>query len=122
MKKFLAETYLWILLVPWVIFLTGAASNQLAVIANHDAMPVLVNDAKIHSHGGTVDIDGRRFIDPNHTVMDDHTHLKVLCDIIDIDGIESVGDLGIDLGQWMWSYAPYLWGFLLCLKVRRLTT
>jgi hypothetical protein len=121
LKKFLAATYLWVLLLPVVFIVLGAASNQLAVIANHDVMPVLMNEARIQVSGGAVTIGDVRFLDPKHSVMDEHTHLTFLCDIIDVGDIESIGDLGIDFGQWMWDFAPFLWGSLLCLKVYKLT-
>lgn len=121
MRKFLAETYLWILLLPVMLIVLGAASNQAAVIANGDVMPVNISPAKIEVMGGTADFAGVRYLDPMHSVMTPETHLKALCDIIDVGSIESIGDLAIDFGYWLWNFAPFVWGALLCLKVYSLT-
>lgn len=86
--------------------------NQMAMISNHDAMPVLVNSGKLSTlDGGVRPFDGREMLDPRHSVMNKDTRLKVLCDILDFgDGIYSIGDELIYLGGWMWGFAPFLWG------------
>ena len=121
-RKFVIETFVWILLLPVALIVLGAAMNQVAIIANHDAMPVLINSGKISVGDGTRVFDGREMLDPMHSVMNKNTHLKVLCDILDFqDGIYSIGDEFLLLGGWLWAFAPYTWGFLLCLKVYKLT-
>ena len=121
LRKFLAETYVWIVLLPVALIVLGAAMNQVAIIANHDVMPVLINSGKVMMAGGVRPFDGREMLDPMHSVMNKDTHLKFLCDILDFqDGIYSLGDEVLFLGIWMWAFAPYLWGFLICLKVYKL--
>jgi hypothetical protein len=43
--KLLRSTALWILLLPGVLFFTGAASNQAVLIANNGKFPVQCNEA-----------------------------------------------------------------------------
>jgi hypothetical protein len=116
-KQFVSVTFLWLLLLPVALIILGAASNQAAVIANHDTMPVLINEARIAAHGGSRDFGGLRMLDPEHSVMTAESHLKVLCDVIDVGDIESVGDLMLDLGEWLWTFVPYTWGVLICLRL-----
>ena len=115
-KRLLVATMLWIILVPISLIIVGAALNQAAVIANHDSMPVLMSDAR--GLGAPAIINGKTYLDPRHSVMTEDTRLKVLCDVFDFgDGISSVGDALIDFGGWLWAFAPYTWGALVCLKI-----
>jgi hypothetical protein len=112
-------TMLWILLLPVGLIILGAALNQAAVIANHDAMPVQANEARVMMMSNdSVTVAGKTFFDPRHSVMTADTRLKVLCDVFDFgDSISSIGDLLIDFGGWLWAFAPYVWGALVCLKL-----
>ncbi len=62
--------------------------------------------------------DGAIMMDETHCLMTDKTHLNFLADVIDLHSqILSVGDLSLELGEWMWMYAPVVWG---CAVVRKL--
>ena len=50
MFKFLRKTALWIVALPLLCFILGAASNQAVPIANHDKFPVMWNDYKINKY------------------------------------------------------------------------
>jgi hypothetical protein len=117
MEKVLAfcrVTYLWVILLPVSCIFIGAVSNQIAMIANHDAMPVLANSIRFD---GTQPDSG--MMDKQHCVMTSDTHLNMLGDIFDFGrgGIESVGDLFLDFGEWLWTFAPYVWGVLVIRKL-----
>ena len=130
-RRMLTVTFLWVLALPVALIIAGAASNQVAMISNGGSMPVLVNatrlarfehERKLEEIKAAVDgtdlpplADG--MLDARHSVMTPDTHLKVLCDLFDADGIESIGDFAIELGMWGWVFAPYLWGALICLKI-----
>lgn len=111
--NFLRVTSLWLLLLPGLIYFTGAASNQLVLIANHDTFPVLVNDKRAAS----VSPDG--MLDGVHCLMTKRTHLNALADIFDFHvATYSIGDLLLEAGDWLWTFAPFMW---LGLVIRRLT-
>jgi hypothetical protein len=58
--------------------------------------------------------------DPTHCVMTSKTHLNWLADIFDFhESIESVGDLLINVGEWSWSFAPYVWGMLVIMSLAK---
>jgi hypothetical protein len=125
MKRFLATTRLWILLLPILISYVGAASNQLVLWVNHDKFPVRLNAYKTAVFRTEVEdsdmpsaikaailADG--LIDPIHCVMSDSTHLNFLADYIDLHtAIYSPGDLLLDFADWSWGYAPLVWGLLI---------
>jgi hypothetical protein len=115
MLKFLRKTALWIILLPVGSYFTGAASNQLVLIANHNTFPVLVNEAKMKhmtADSGTYTLpDGTVMLDYTHCIMTKKTHLNFLADVVDRGDIESVGDLLIDFGSWTWAFAPFIWAF-----------
>ena len=56
-------------------------------------------------------------LDARHSVMTPETHLKVLCDLFDADGIESIGDFAIELGEWLWVFCPYAYLILVTRKL-----
>ena len=130
-KRLLAATFLWVLALPVGLIILGAASNQVAMISNGGSMPVLVNATRLarFEHERRMEeikakVDGTDLppladgmLDARHSVMTPETHLKVLCDLFDADGIESIGDFAIELGMWLWIFFPYVWGTLICLKV-----
>lgn len=111
MLKFLRKTHVYILAVPLLLTYLGAASNQLVLIANHDTFPVMVNSSKAAKYSDPSAAPG--MLDDTHCIMTDKTHLNLLADVIDLkgDGINSIGDLMLETGTWMWSIAPFLWGF-----------
>jgi hypothetical protein len=103
MLKLCRDLLLWLLLLPFAFQYAGIALNQAAVIANHDTMPVLVNQAKA-SH----------VPDDIHAVMDSQTRLKFLCDIFDArDAIYSLGDGFLFFGLWLEPYAFFLWALIM---------
>jgi len=130
MLKFLRKTYLYILAIPILLIVLGVASNQAVLIANNDTFPVNINPVKLYkwTDGGKLVVlvpripeiapDGAVMIDSMHCVMTDKTHLNFLGDIFDFHSeIESIGDLSTDLGEWMWVYAPFVWGFAVVKKL-----
>jgi len=127
MKQFLKKTYLWILALPLALSLMGAASNQAVLVANNDTFPVRISEVKVAmlevQDGATYTLpDGKVMLDPAHCVMTNKTHLNVLADNFDLGGIESVGDLSLDLGSWMWLFAPFVWGAAVVRKLNSLAS
>lgn len=103
---FLRRTYLYILLVPILFTFLGAASNQLVLVANGDTFPVLVNSART---GG---LEAGAHLDEIHVVMGPQHRLRALADIFDFhDATMSIGDLSLELGDWLWAFAVPIWGF-----------
>ena len=124
MFKFLRKTALWILLSPLAIGFLGAASNQAVLIANHDTFPVNINLVKLKGHIDEQPIvlaDGTVMIDDVHCMMSSKTHLNWLADEFDLGSIYSVGDFGILLGEYLWGFAPLVWGVVIFEKLRSLT-
>ncbi len=108
------------LAVPALFYFLGAASNQAVLYANHDTFPVLVNEYKAKTADTIKLPDGTVMLDPTHCVMTKDTRLNYLADIIDLrtEGIYSVGDGAIMLGEWMFTFTPYLWAYALLTKKR----
>ncbi len=129
----LRVTALWIILLPIVIGYAGILSNQAVLFANNDRFPVMYNDYKIskrvvqlsevvngedqdaaqQANFDLIALQAQGFLDTTHVVMTSKTHLNILADIFDFksEGIESVGDVLIDFGAWLWIFAPYMWLF-----------
>jgi hypothetical protein len=106
MVRFLRVTLLWVLLLPPTATFLGAASNQLVLIANHDKFPVMLNET---SRAG-FEPDANGMIDREHCVMTSETHLNFLADIFDFkDGLYSIGDLLLMLGEWLGAFCPFVW-------------
>lgn len=126
-------TSLWVLLLPGIVYFAGAASNQAVKIANNDAFPVkenivkLLGDAqdnpelmKLNGEMRLLDPDSLVMLDDIHCVMTDKTHLNWLADIFDSGAnISSVGDYLLDLGTWLGTFCPFVWGALVIGKIRR---
>src|SRR5208337_974679 len=134
MFSFLRKTALWILLLPVALGIGGTLSNQLVLKANHDTFPVMWNDYKVNEYRlnlekkiqtskdpdeammAQFDLEALElggYIDDTHVIMTSNTHLNFLADIIDFHTVTySVGDLGIVLGDYLWSYAPLVWGIV----------
>jgi hypothetical protein len=134
MFKFLRKTALWIVIAPWALFGLGAASNQVVLQANHDKFPVMVNTLKervmvaqaqanykeLAADAGIDPTLPAGMIDDTHCVMTDKTHLNFLADVFDLkDGIYSIGDFTILLGEWMSGFAPFIWMFEVCRRLRQ---
>ena len=104
--RFVLVTYLWILLLPGVVTFAGAASNQLVLIANGGAMPVLLTDDAA-PHFLSPD-------DPIHIRMTHQTRLNALGDVFNFHAeIDSIGDLILNVGGWLAGFCPFVWGVLL---------
>lgn len=140
--SFLRTTSLWILLLPVVLTVTGAASNQLVLIANRDTFPVLVNDKRVRmaaSEGSTeeptsdapkvhevfstmpaVEADNTVYLDDVHVVMTHSTHLNFLADVFDLRSIYSIGDFFIIVGSWLQGFALFVYVYAVTSKLRKL--
>ena len=140
MFSFLRKTALWILLLPVALGIGGTLSNQLVLKANHDTFPVMWNDYKVNEYRlnlekkiqtskdpdeamqAQFDLEALElggYIDDTHVIMTSNTHLNFLADIIDFHTVTySVGDLGIVLGDYLWSYAPLVWGIVIIGKLK----
>ena len=124
--------YWYLLAVPALLFILGAASNQAVLVANHGKFPVMVNDAEIaklcpsadelrpefKGIACTSDGHGGQYLDRAHTIMGPNSHLKMLADIFDLgDGTYSIGDFLIMLGTGLWSFTPIMWLTLILRKL-----
>jgi hypothetical protein len=108
--------------LPLVLNIGGTLSNQAVLYANHDTFPVRINFVKAEEWSPkAVQLDdGTVMLDNTHCLMTPNTHLNLLADNFDFhDRIESLGDLMIEFGQWLWNFAPYVWGFAVTDKLWR---
>lgn len=126
--------YWQILAIPVLLFASGFMANQAVLIANHGKFPVLLNNVqqqeaqkrteKVVEFDGVVvgvvpdrgPADPQYLKDDYHTVMGPNSHLKILADIFNIDGVYSIGDGLIFLASWLWKFIPIVW---LTLMVRK---
>jgi hypothetical protein len=98
-----------ILIASPVLILLGAILNQIAVVTNHGLMPVMVPGGCMP---GTSDGVG-------HICMTPATHLKFLCDWIQLRiGTASIGDTLIWFGYWLWYPAITAWVVLMTERLR----
>lgn len=112
MKTLLFKARLWIIALPYALVFFGAAINQLAIIANHDSMPVLASGYKVKEHASEIMPDGE--FNSRHQLMTPSTRLNFLGDIFDFESeTDSLGDLFIQLGQYLNPFAYLLWGVLM---------
>jgi hypothetical protein len=126
MLKFLKKTSLYILALPLLLTVLGAASNQIVLIANHDTFPVMLNEKKTEAataeqkfvaspimkpQPAMEDVDGTVMLDDVHCVMTHKTHLNAMADVFDLGNIYSIGDFGLILGDWLWVFAPFVFVF-----------
>ena len=138
MIKWLKKTALWIVAVPLLCLLSGIASNQLVLVANHDRFPVMWNDMKVAQYATEIEKAGEEcqaavesgdappdacepialaaeglehgYLDDTHVLMTKNTHLNFLADWIDFKtATYSPGDELIDLGEFGLKYAPIIW-------------
>jgi hypothetical protein len=135
MFNFLRKTSLYILAIPVLFTFLGAASNQVVLIANHDTFPVMLNDKKVASMTGPNESVEIKFNSPNpafeqndvvmlddvHCIMSHKTHLNALADVFDLkDGIYSIGDFLLMLGEWFGVFAPFVFVFDTTRKLAKL--
>jgi hypothetical protein len=136
MLGFLRKTALWIVLTPIAITYTGAGLNQLVLNANHDTFPVEMNDAKVNLYAmelqeaseattdkgkptdkakeaqKALELLEHGYLDDTHVIMTSDTHLNFLADVFDFkDAIYSVGDGILYLGEWLTTFAVFIWLF-----------
>lgn len=106
MFKFIRDTYLWVVAVPWLAIVLGAGLNQAVMIANHDKFPVMFNEGRAAKFAQQ---DG--MIDDYHCVMTRNTRLNALADIFTFgdDSHSSIGDAFIDVGDWANPYVSFGW-------------
>lgn len=149
MLKFLRLTFLWVLLLPYLIGNLGAASNQLVLVANHDKFPVMYNEvltAEFHAINAekikffesvpedsdkkplarvmeaTIKAaDAAGIVDERHCLMTSKTHLNFLSDVFDFhDGIYSIGDGFLYLAGWLDTFCPFVWVALILMRIKEL--
>ncbi len=61
--------------------------------------------------------NGGEFLDEVHVIMTPKSHLRPLADIFDMhDGIYSIGDFSLMLGEWIMGWAPLAWIVLVIRK------
>ena len=113
---FLRVTILWVLLLPYLFYGAGSASNQAVLITNDDTFPVRINLIKLYDWSDKgklikVDLQGHVFTNDNmHVVMNDHTRLNWLADNFDFHtSIMSVGDFLIYFSEWLSGFCVYVW-------------
>jgi hypothetical protein len=133
MRKFFKKTYLYLLAIPVLFTVLGAASNQIVLFANNDKFPVMMNDAGVKRYTAEVEDaksdpevdqtlipdveDG--MMDQTHCFMTSKTHLNFLADVFDFGtAYYSVGDGLLFLGGWAWTFMPFVWGFAVVRKLR----
>ena len=140
MFNFFRKTSLYILAVPVLFTLLGAASNQVVLIANHDTFPVMVNDKKLAEMTETKEKfpvmelklhkvfkptpaqekNDAVMLDDIHCAMTSKTHLNALADIFDLkDAIYSIGDFMLMLGEWLGSFTFAIFVFDVVRKLRK---
>jgi hypothetical protein len=140
MFNFFRKTSLYILAVPVLFTLLGAASNQVVLIANHDTFPVMVNDKKLAEMTETkekfpvVELKPHKVFKPTpaqekndavmlddvHCAMTSKTHLNALADVFDMhDAIYSIGDFLLMLGEWLGSFTFAIFVFDVVRKLRK---
>lgn len=136
MLSFLRKTSLYLLAIPVLTGMLGLASNQAVLIANHDKFPVMINehklaklveDAKENKSNDLFAlrpmparvVNGAVMLDDIHCNMTKETHLNALADIFDLkDATYSIGDALLELGTWLWGFAPVLFLFDVSRKLK----
>jgi hypothetical protein len=128
MINWLKKTALWIVAIPVLCWVLGAASNQVVLVANHDRFPVMVNDYKVTQLAIEMEtvansdsdrapdaalaleaLQKEGFLDHTHVVMTKHTHLNFLADWIGVGGVYSIGDLLLGAGEQGLDPALLIW-------------
>lgn len=138
MFEFLRKMALWVLLCPLALNVLGTASNQAVLYANNDKFPVMWNDYKVTEYAlrlkkaaasddenvaakaalDTEALIDEGFIDDTHCIMTSKTHFNLLADIIDLNTETiSIGDVLLRLSEYLWMFAPCVWGTILIRKL-----
>lgn len=108
MKSFLSlilATRLYLLAISPVVTFTGAAMNQVVLVANDGKFPVMISDRGAKEFGFKED----GMSDMWHTRMTKDTHFNWLADYINLQTvILSPGDLLISLGESL-SFLTIVW-------------
>lgn len=115
--RYVRNVTLTIAILPFVLIILGSVLNQIVMLANGSMFPVKANPVRAaviinhyNEHNALNGIDMPMFpievsksyllYDTIHCQMTKDTHLNFLADWIDTDdGIESIGDVLIDLGN-----------------------
>lgn len=139
MFSFLRKTALWIALLPFVAGFTGAAANQAVSAANHGRFPVLWNDYVIAQYALKIEVATHSkdqaqalqakfdqvalqngFLDDEHVLMTNDTHLNFLADWISLGSYTySLGDGLLAIAEQSWKYMLLLWSFVAINKLRK---
>ena len=141
MFQFLRKTALWILLAPAAVWGVGFLSNQAVLAANHNQFPVMWNTYKVASYALHLeevaahtkdekdaiqvqfDLEALKefgYIDDTHVVMSSSTRLNFLADWIDLGtATYSPGDELLYLGNWLFTFSPFVWGFEVIRRLRQ---
>lgn len=94
-----------LLVVPICLYYLGALLNVSVMAINHGQMPVQIAASLI-----TADFS----LDDSHSVMTAASHLKFLCDWINLGvGIASPGDMLIWLSQYIMQPCAVVWAALM---------
>ena len=116
-------SFLYILLLPYGLYYTGATLNQVVIVANHGEFPVMINPVKLHDFIGDDDdtlaqVQATGMIDDVHCIMTSKTHLNYLSDIFELrhDGIYSVGDFMLMAGESLEFPTFFAWLALIIYK------
>jgi hypothetical protein len=108
--RLLKVPYWYLLAVPVMLFVSGFFMNKIAMASNGGAMPVLIYKCSAD------DMEGDR----RHICMTHDTHVKILCDWINVQGgIESLGDILLDGSEY--TFWPFVFGWLV-LIIKRFST
>jgi hypothetical protein len=112
---FLRVTFIWILLIPYALHITGAILNDLVMFANGGRFPVMYNPARQWNRA-----DANGMLDKTHCIMTSKTHLNLLADVIDRNeqGISSIGDILIDAGETFSSSCTVIWFTIVVLRLK----
>lgn len=137
--------YWYLLAIPLLLVISGAASNQCVIVANWGKFPVMMNervaaqaqknacipddifgnirsfsifDTSVSADDISESCEPSQFLDDTHSIMGRNSHLKILADVINLgDSICSIGDLLIWLGTWLLRFTPIMWLTLMLRKV-----
>lgn len=110
--RFILKTYLWLWALPYALILLGAASNQIVLVANHGKFPVMMNS--VQAREATPD----GMLDRYHCLMTEDTHLNAMADIFKLGpAIESIGDLSLDLADFIQPFTLAAWATLVIRKL-----
>lgn len=108
----LSRSYLYVIAAPLLVYALGMACNQAVEVVNGGLMPVVCNPSVCGP-----DLTPGRIMDGRHVIAGPDSRLMALADIWNMNNIYSAGDGFLYLGEWMWTFCPYLWAYAV---IRRL--